>query len=102
VLAAINWNMLKKMYADAYSQNITDGQKVIVCKLLHNPLNMTSVAYPIDELHLPKWFQELPFDHAEMEKTIINNKIDNLIGILDWDIQQTELSNTFTSLFDFT
>ena len=63
---------------------------------------MTSVAYPIDELHLPKWFQELPFDHAEMEKTIINNKIDNLIGILDWDIQQTELSNTFTSLFDFT
>jgi len=101
VLAAINWNMLKKMYADAYSQNITDGQKVIVCKLLHNPLNMTSVAYPIDELHLPKWFQELPFDHAEMEKTIINNKIDNLIGILNWDLSETEQNIVLNNLFTF-
>ena len=101
VLAAINWNMLKKLYADAYSQNITDGQKVIVCKLLHNPMNMTSVAYPIDELHLPKWFQELPFDHAEMEKTIINNKIDNLIGILNWDLSETEQNIVLNNLFSF-
>lgn len=101
VLAAINWNMLKKMYSDSYSQNIIDGQKVIVCKLLHNPLNMTSVAYPIDELHLPQWFKDLPFDHKEMEKTIINNKIDNLIGVMKWDLKETELSDTVTSLFNF-
>ena len=93
--------MLKKMYSDSYSQNIIDGQKVIVCKLLHNPLNMTSVAYPIDELHLPQWFKDLPFDHKEMEKAIINNKIENLIGVMKWDLKETELSDTVTSLFNF-
>jgi hypothetical protein len=48
---------------------------------------------------LPKWFQELPFDHAEMEAAIINNKIDNLIGVLDWDLESTTNTNTFGSLF---
>jgi DNA polymerase elongation subunit (family B) len=101
VRASINWNTLKRMYDDKYSMNITDGQKVIVCKLKDNPLGFTSVAYPVDELRLPKWFQELPFDHAEMETTIIDNKLDNLIGVLNWDIKSTEEKNTFNKLFDF-
>ena len=101
VRASINWNTLKRMYDDKYSMNITDGQKVIVCKLKDNPLGFTSVAYPVDELRLPKWFQELPFDHIEMETTIIDNKLDNLIGVLNWDIKSTEEKNTFNKLFDF-
>ena len=101
VRASINWNTLKRMYGDKYSMNITDGQKVIVCKLKTNPLGFTSVAYPVDELRLPKWFQELPFDHEEMETTIIDNKLDNLIGVLNWDIKSTEEKNTFYKLFDF-
>ena len=101
VRASINWNTLKRMYGDKYSMNITDGQKVIVCKLKTNPLGFTSVAYPVDELRLPKWFQELPFDHEEMETTIIDNKLDNLIGVLNWDIKSTEEKNTFNKLFDF-
>jgi DNA polymerase elongation subunit (family B) len=101
VRAAINWNTLKRMNSDKYSMNIVDGMKVIVCKLKDNPLGYTSVAYPVDELHIPKWFQELPFDHAEMEATIINNKIDNLIGVLGYDLQSTTSDNTFGSLFSF-
>ena len=101
VRASINWNTLKRMNGDKYSQNIVDGMKVIVCKLKDNPLGFTSVAYPTDELRLPKWFQELPFEHAEMETTIINNKLDNLIGVLEWDLESTTQNNTFSSLFDF-
>jgi DNA polymerase elongation subunit (family B) len=101
VRAAINWNTLKRMNGDKYSQQIVDGMKVIVCKVKPNPLGYTSVAYPTDELRLPKWFQDLPFDHAEMEATIINNKIENLIGVLDWDLNSTTQSNTFGSLFTF-
>jgi DNA polymerase elongation subunit (family B) len=101
VRAAINWNTLKRMNSDKYSMGIVDGMKVIVCKVRANPLGYTSVAYPVDELRLPKWFQELPFDHAEMEATIINNKIDNLIGVLDWDLSSTTETNTFGKLFDF-
>jgi len=101
VRASINWNTLKRMNGDKYSQQIVDGMKVIVCKMKDNPLGYTSVAYPVDELRLPKWFQELPFDHFEMESTIINNKVENLIGVLEWDLKSTTQNNTFGSLFSF-
>jgi DNA polymerase elongation subunit (family B) len=101
VRASINWNTLKRMNGDKYSQQIVDGMKVIVCKMKANPLGYTSIAYPVDELRLPKWFQDLPFDHAEMETTIINNKLDNLIGVLEWDLESTTQTNTFGSLFSF-
>jgi len=100
VMAAINWNRLRKAYSDNYSLEVTDGMKTIVCKLKSNPMGMTSIAYPIDELHLPNWYKDLPFDHSEMEKTIINKKISNLIGVLNWDLKDTENTNTFNSLFE--
>jgi DNA polymerase elongation subunit (family B) len=101
VRASINWNTLKRMNSDKYSMQIVDGAKVIVCKVKQNPLGFTSVAYPVDELRLPKWFMELPFDDAEMESTIIDNKLENLIGVLGWDISSTEEKNTFNSFFEF-
>jgi DNA polymerase elongation subunit (family B) len=101
VRASINWNTLKRMNGDKYSQEIVDGMKVIVCKLKQNPLGYTSVAYPTDELRIPEWFKELPFDDAAMAETIIDNKLDNLIGVLNYPLEDTKRHNTFTSLFDF-
>jgi DNA polymerase elongation subunit (family B) len=100
VRASINWNTLKRMFNDKYSMNIVDGMKVIVCKLKDNPIEYSSVAYPVDELRLPQWFKDLPFDHAEMEATIIDKKLENLIGVLNWNIRSTEEKNTFNSLFE--
>jgi hypothetical protein len=101
VRASINWNTLKRMNNDKYSQQIVDGMKVIVCKMKANPLGYTSVAYPVDETRLPQWFKDLPFDHAEMEAVIINNKLENLIGVLEWDLNSTTQTNTFGSLFSY-
>lgn len=101
VRASINWNSLKRMNGDRYSMEIVDGMKVIVCKLRDNPLGYTSVAYPVDELRLPDWFKELPFDDSAMEETIIDNKLDNLIGVLNYNLEDTKQHNTFSSLFDF-
>ena len=101
VRASINWNTLKRMNGDKYSQEIVDGMKVIVCKLKANPLQYTSVAYPTDELRLPDWFKELPFDGDAMEEVIIDNKLDNLIGVLKYDLESTKQNNTFSSLFDW-
>jgi DNA polymerase elongation subunit (family B) len=101
VRASINWNSLKRMNGDRYSMEIVDGMKVIVCKLKDNPLGYTSVAYPVDELRLPDWFKELPFDDSAMEETIIDNKLDNLIGVLNYNLEDTKQHNTFSSLFDF-
>jgi hypothetical protein len=64
-------------------------------------MGFTSVAYPVDELRLPQWFKELPFDDADMESTIIDAKLGNLIGVLDWDLAGTEQTNTFAKLFEF-
>jgi len=101
VRASINWNTLKRMNGDKYSQEIVDGMKVIVCKLKQNPLGYTSVAYPTDELRIPEWFKELPFDDAAMAETIIDNKLDNLIGVLNYSLEDTKQHTTFNSLFDF-
>ena len=102
VRASMNWNTLCRMNHDKYSENIMDGQKVIVCKLKPNPAGFVSVAYPTDQLHLPQWFKDLPFNDAEMENTVISNKVENLLGVLNWDlVSDTDTSTTFDSLFDF-
>ena len=101
VRASLNWNNLKKMNSDKHSMEIVDGMKVMVCKLKKNPLDYTSVAYPVDQLRIPIWFKELPFDDDSMEKTLIDSKLGNLLGVLKWDISSTETKNTFNTLFDF-
>ena len=102
VRAALNYNYLRRVNGDQYSQKIIDGMKVIVCKLKPNALGFTSVAYPVDELRLPQWFCELPFDDAAMEQTLVDEKIDNLLGVLEWDIRSnTDTNSTFDDLFSF-
>jgi DNA polymerase elongation subunit (family B) len=102
VRAAMNWNNLRRMNSDNYSMQIVDGMKTIVCKLKPNALGWTSIGYPTDEMHLPQWFKDLPFADGEMEATVVDQKIDNLLGVLDWDLKSsTNTANTFTSLFSF-
>ena len=100
VRAALNWNNMRKINGDNYSLQIVDGMKTIVCKLKQNPLGWTSIGYPTDEMHLPQWFKDLPFDDSEMEATVVDQKIDNLLGVLDWDLASaTNTKNNFQSLF---
>jgi len=102
VRAALNYNYLRRVNGDQYSQKIVDGMKVVVCKMKPNPLNFTSIAYPTDELRLPKWFTELPFDDKAMEQTLVDEKIDNLLGVLSWDIKTNiDTDSTFSDLFTF-
>jgi DNA polymerase elongation subunit (family B) len=102
VRAAMNWNNLRRMNSDNYSMQIVDGMKTIVCKLKSNSLGWTSIGYPTDEMHLPQWFKDLPFDDGEMEATVVDQKIDNLLGVLNWNLASaTNTENTFTSLFSF-
>ena len=102
VRAAMNWNTLKRVHGDNYSMEIMDGFKVVVCKLKQNPLGYTSIAYPTDQLRLPEWFQDMPFDDNLMESTLVDEKISNLLGVLKWDIRSnTDTNSTFDELFSF-
>jgi DNA polymerase elongation subunit (family B) len=102
VRAALNWNNLRRMNSDNYSMQIVDGMKTIVCKLKSNALGWTSIGYPTDEKRLPQWFVELPFDDGLMEATVVDQKIDNLLGVMDWDLASaTNTENTFQNLFEW-
>ena len=102
VRAAMNWNNLKRMMGDQYSMSIVDGMKTVVCKLKENPLGYSSVGYPTDETHIPAWFKELPFDDASMEVGIVDQKVENLLGVLKWQIaENTQIATTFDNLFSF-
>ena len=102
VRAAMNWNNLKRMHGDNYSTTIVDGMKTVVCKLKDNPVGYTSVGYPTDETHIPTWFKELPFDDSTMESTIVDQKVENLLGVLEWKIaESTDIKTTFDDLFTF-
>ena len=102
VRAALNWNNMRRMNSDNYSIAVVDGMKTIVCKLKPNPMGWTSIGYPTDEQRLPEWFTSLPFDDSLMEATIVDQKIDNLLSVLNWDLASaTNTDNTFQTLFEF-
>jgi hypothetical protein len=101
VLASLNYNSLCEVFNDHNSMRIMDGQKVIVCKLRNNPMGYTSVAYPVDQLTLPDWFKSLPFDDEAMEEAVINKKLDNLLSVLKWNLNDTKNNETFDSMFSF-
>lgn len=101
VSASIHWNYLKQMNSDAYSMTITDGMKVIVCRLKSNPMGYSNVAYPVDELNLPQWFKELPFDEKGMEEAVLDKKISNVLGAMNWDLDRMNDSEALNEFFDF-
>jgi DNA polymerase elongation subunit (family B) len=101
VRAAINWNTLRSINKDNVHSRITDGMKILVCPLRPNLMKMTSIAYPIDEAHLPDWFTSLPFDVEAMEQSVVNKKLENLFSRLPfWKNIESALSNS-SKLFDF-
>ena len=101
ILAGIHYNRLREMNNDQYSLPVSDGMKTILCKLKSHPMGITSVAIPIDENRIPEWFKALPFDEEKMEEVIIDNKINNLVGVLDLDLRAAQMRTNIDSLFDF-
>jgi hypothetical protein len=101
VRASLNYNMLRDVYNDNTSLQITDGFKVTVCKLKDNPLGLTSVALPADQLIIPEWFKNLPFDDEAMAEALITKKVENLLGVLGWDLNEARNNETFDDLFSY-
>ena len=103
VSASLAWNRLKEMNMDKHAMPIIDGQKVIVCKLKETNNNTLKViAYPVDITRLPDWFTSLPFDSEDMMASIVDKKVENLLGVLNFDLSRTSKEHShLESLFDF-
>jgi len=101
VRASINWNNFKQAMGDNYSMTITDGMKVIVCRLKNNSMGYDSIAYPTDEMQLPDWFKDLPFDEEAMENAVLDKKVSNVIGQMGFDLDKINESETLQQFFEF-
>ena len=44
-------------------------------------------------------FKQLPFDDEEMEKTVIDKKLENLLSVLKWDLSKTRKENQYQTMF---
>ncbi len=93
VRASLHWNHLCSVHNDLFSMRITDGSRIIVCKLKPNLLKIDSIAYPIDEPHLPQWFKDLPFDDAAMENVIVDKKVSNLLEVMKWSLKDSHITD---------
>jgi hypothetical protein len=70
-----------------------------VCKLKDTVLGLQSVALPADQLVIPDWFKQLPFDNDAMEEALITKKVENLLGVLGWDLNEAKTHDVFDNLF---
>jgi len=90
VRASINWNKSRDMNNDNTALRVLNGSRIIVCYLNETYDNVLSnIAYPTDEPHLPDWFKNLPFDVEKMTEIVLDNKIKNIFGVLNWDLRNT-------------
>jgi len=64
-------------------------------------MSYASIAYPTDELQLPQWFKDLPFDEEGMEEAVLDKKIGNVLGIMGWDLKRINESETLEAFFEF-
>ena len=101
VRASINYNDMRFANSDNYSLQIMDGSKVVVCRLKNNPMGYTSIAYPTDEMHIPDWFKELPFDEEAMEEAVLDKKIQNVLGVMGWDLKRSNDSQALQQFVEF-
>jgi hypothetical protein len=101
VRASLNYNRLREINSDQQSIPIQDGFKVIVCKLKPNALGFTSIAFPTDLDMIPDWFKALPFDDEAMSEALITKKLENLLGVLGWNLNEAQNNHAFDQLFSF-
>jgi hypothetical protein len=75
---------------------------VILCYLKDNDYKFKNIAYPVEENHLPDWFLELPFDEERMMESGVDKKIENMLGVMKWDLSKaSKQADHFGSLFEF-
>lgn len=99
VKAALNYNVLRDLMNDKDSLAVTNSQKIIVCSLKKNSYKMDHIAIPIDQLRIPQWFKDLPFDDIDMVEKTIDKKVGNIVGVLGWDLDKTKESEMMEETF---
>lgn len=101
VQAAIAWNSMREIMNDNSVPEIKDGSRMIVCTLKNNSYGFNTMAYPLEIAeNIPSWYKKLPFDTREMENIMIDKKLFNMLGCLNWDLDSTNELTSTNEFFD--
>ena len=52
-------------------------------------------------MNLPDWFKQMPFDEEAMEESVLNKKIKNVLGAMNWDLDRMNESEALQEFFEF-
>lgn len=100
IAGSIAWNEMCDLHEEDHLPKITDGSKVITCRLIRNDYGFDSISYLTDQTTFPDWFKELPFDTEHMLQSILYTKIEKIYGVLDWNLNYIKSSSGFDDVFD--
>jgi len=102
VLASLNWNQMLDETGDKTRSKIASGMKIKVYYLLKNSHEFTCIAIPTDEVDVPQWFRDLPFDMKKMGKVLIDSKLKAMYASLKWAIPKEGTDDTtFEGFIEF-
>jgi hypothetical protein len=88
VPASRNTNILIDRFEEKALDYIRDGDKAEILYLLPNEYDFRTVAIKVDEVYVPEWFKELPFDNEKHERKLVYRKMQNVVGdIMDWEFE---------------
>lgn len=100
IAGAMAFNELLVMNDEQHISPIGDGSKVINCRLKKNIYGYKSISYPTDMTKFPEWFKQLPFDmDATIEKNFLK-KVENIFGVLGWNLDIVKASNIIHQNFE--
>lgn len=99
IQASLNWNKMVKIKNDRKCSEITNGTRIVVCKLKDNSYGFQSIAIPYDQDYIPEWFKELPFDVEKMTNSVLLKKIENLTKPLKWKFNLDKNDEIFDNFF---
>jgi hypothetical protein len=100
IAGAIYYNMLLEQHGEQHLPRITDGAKVYNCKLKKNSSGFNSISFPTDLTHHPEWFKKLPFDIDSTIESVFIKKVDNIFGVVGFDINMLNASTKFFDNFE--
>jgi hypothetical protein len=88
VPASRNTNILIDRFDEKALDYVRDGDKAEILYLLPNEYDFRTVAIKVDEVYVPEWFKELPFDNEKHERKLVYRKMQNVVGdIMDWEFE---------------
>ena len=77
-----------------------DGKKIIEFKTDVKGLETVAPVKP-SSYFIPQWFKDLPFDEEGMEQAVLDKKIQNVLGVLGWDLSRANDSEVMDNFFEF-